>query len=103
MATIRIPTPLRGYAGGNATVQVSGATVGQLLDGLTSRYPDLRRHLFKDDGALRNFVSIFLNDEDVRHLGGLESSVTDADEVSIVPSIAGGASERSAAPTFGGG
>lgn len=91
MVTIRIPTPLRGYTGNSATVEASGATVGRLLDDMTSRYPDLRQHLFKEDGVLRNFVSIFLNDEDIRHLDGLASRVNQGDELSIVPSIAGGA------------
>ncbi|MCP4428292.1 MAG: MoaD/ThiS family protein [Chloroflexi bacterium] len=89
MATIRIPTPLRPYCGGQSSVQVSGGTVGAALDDLTNQYPDLRRHLF-DGNKLRSFVNVFLNEEDVRYLDGAETAVADNDALMIIPSIAGG-------------
>lgn len=90
MATIRIPTPLRPYTGGNGTINVSGATVGAALDSLTQQHPDLRPHLFEGD-ALRSFVNIYLNKEDVRYLDGSETAVSATDTLQIIPSIAGGA------------
>ncbi|MCA9997831.1 MAG: MoaD/ThiS family protein [Anaerolineales bacterium] len=89
MATIRIPTPLRPYTGGNGTINVSGATVGAALDSLTQQHPDLRAHLFEGD-ALRSFVNIYLNKEDVRYMDGAETAVSDTDTLQIIPSIAGG-------------
>jgi molybdopterin converting factor small subunit len=89
MTTIRIPTPLRPYAGGQSSVQVEGATVAEALGYLTSQYPDLRAHLF-DGETLRSFVNVFLNQEDVRNLNGPETAVTPDDTLLIIPSIAGG-------------
>ncbi|MBI4539499.1 MAG: molybdopterin-synthase adenylyltransferase MoeB [Gemmatimonadetes bacterium] len=90
-ATVRIPTPLRGYAGGAAEFEVGGHTVGEALAQLTTRHPALRAHLYAEDGSLRNFVSAYLNDEDVRHLKGPATPVREGDTITIVPSIAGGA------------
>ena len=90
MATIRIPTPLRAYTGGNATVTAEGESVQAVLDGLTKQYPDLSNHLF-DGEALRSFVNIYLNKEDIRHLDGPTTAVSATDTLMIVPSIAGGA------------
>ena len=90
MATIRIPTPLRPYTGGNGTINVSGATVGAALNSLTQQHPDLRQHLFEGD-ELRSFVNIYLNKEDVRYLDGSETAVSATDTLQIIPSIAGGA------------
>lgn len=87
---ITIPTPLRGYAGGQKTIQVEGATVGEALNALTAQFPNLRRHLFADDGQLRSFVNVYLNDEDVRYLRYVDTPVGDTDRISIVPSVAGG-------------
>jgi molybdopterin converting factor small subunit len=89
MATIRIPTPLRPYSGGQSSVQVSGETVGAVLADLTSQHPDLRPHLFEND-KLRSFVNVFLNEEDVRYLDGAETAVSETDTLMIIPSIAGG-------------
>jgi sulfur-carrier protein len=91
MPRIHIPTPLRQYAGKQPAVDVSGATIGEALSGLVSQHPDLRRHLYNDDGKLRAFVNVYLNDEDVRYLQKDATSVKDGDNISIVPSIAGGA------------
>jgi adenylyltransferase/sulfurtransferase len=90
MAKILIPTPLRQYAGKQDSVELSGATVGEVLSALTTQYQDLRRQLFNDEGKLRSFVNVYLNDEDIRYLQKDATPVKDGDTVSIVPSIAGG-------------
>ena len=88
---IHIPTPLRAYTGGQQTVSVPGATVGEALDGLTGAYPDLRNHLYTGEGKLRSFVKVYLNDDDIRYLPAKEATATtDDDELTIIPSIAGG-------------
>ncbi len=90
MPKILIPTPLRQFAGKRDSVEAAGATVGELLDGLTTQHPDLRRHLFNDEGKLRSFVNVYVNDEDIRYLEKSATPVKDGDTISIVPSIAGG-------------
>jgi adenylyltransferase/sulfurtransferase len=90
MPTIRIPTPLRPYTDRQAEVPVSGATVGEVLGDLTSKYPNIRQHLYADNGELRAFVNVYLNDEDIRHIRGSETPVQEHDRLMIVPSIAGG-------------
>jgi molybdopterin/thiamine biosynthesis adenylyltransferase/rhodanese-related sulfurtransferase/molybdopterin converting factor small subunit len=97
--TIHIPTPLRRFTGDQGEVQVEGATVGEALQDLTRRHPSLQRHLFTDDGALRSFVNLFLNDEDVRHLDKEGTRISAGDTLSIIPSIAGGAGGVSALET----
>ncbi len=87
---ILIPTPLRQYAGKKDAVDVPAQTVGEALSGLTAQYSDLRRHLYTDDGKLRAFVNVYLNDEDIRYLQKENTPVRDGDTLSIVPSIAGG-------------
>lgn len=87
---VRIPTPLRAYTDEQAAVTVQGATVGEALEDLVARYPDLRAQLYNDEGRLRSFVNIFRNDEDIRHLEKTDTSLREQDELSIVPSIAGG-------------
>lgn len=89
MATIKIPTPLRAFTGSQAQVSVNGETVGAALEDLTARYPELRPHLF-NGGELRNFVNVFLDDEDVRFLDGLNTEIEAGDNLRIIPSIAGG-------------
>lgn len=89
MSTIRIPTPLRQYTDGNASVAISGETVGAALQDLTTQYPALAGQLF-DEGKLRSFVNIYLNSEDIRYLNGEETAVSAGDALMIVPSIAGG-------------
>jgi len=92
---IHIPTPLRAYTGGQQTVNVAAATVGEALEQLTGAYPDLRNHLYTPEGKLRSFVNIYLNDDDIRYLPGKEAAeTTDADELTIIPSIAGGGTGR---------
>ncbi len=87
---IHIPTPLRQYADKKDSVEVNAGTVGDALQHLTSQHPDLRKHLFTDDGRLRAFVNVYLNDEDIRYLSKEHTPVKDSDTLSIVPSIAGG-------------
>jgi adenylyltransferase/sulfurtransferase len=88
--TIYIPTPLRPFTEKKESVEVSGGTVGELLADLTRRYEGLRRHLYTDDGRLRNFVNVYLNDEDIRYLQREQTPVKPGDSLSIVPSVAGG-------------
>src|SRR5215469_2027445 len=94
MPKIHIPTPLRQYAGKQPAVEVKGTTVGEVLTGLVSQHPDLRRHLYTDEGKLRAFVNVYLNDEDVRYLQKEATAVAEGDHISIVPSIAGGSSQH---------
>jgi adenylyltransferase/sulfurtransferase len=89
--TITIPTALRQYAAGNSELEVEAATVGEALERLTATHTELRKHLYNDRNALRNFVNVYVNDEDIRHGAGLETAVKEGDSVMIVPSIAGGA------------
>ncbi|HZM98036.1 MAG TPA: molybdopterin-synthase adenylyltransferase MoeB, partial [Pyrinomonadaceae bacterium] len=89
--TISIPAPLRQFAGGQSQLVVEAQTAGEALDQLTSTHSGLRRHLFNDQNVLRNFVNVYLNDEDIRHASGPETPVKDGDTIMIVPSIAGGA------------
>jgi molybdopterin converting factor small subunit len=90
MAKIHIPTPLRQYAGKQADVEVKASSIADALSSLVAKHPDLRRHLYTDDGKLRAFVNVYLNDEDVRYLQKEATAVKDSDTISIVPSIAGG-------------
>jgi len=90
MAKILIPTPLRQYAGKQDSVELTGATVGEVLHSLTSQYAELRRHLYNDEGKLRSFVNVYVNDDDIRYLDKEATRLKDGDTVSIVPSIAGG-------------
>src|SRR5579871_3084089 len=91
MPKVLIPTPLRQYAGKQDSVELSGATVGEVLGALTALHPDLRRQLYNDEGKLRSFVNVYLNDEDIRYLQKNATPVANSDTLSIVPSIAGGA------------
>ena len=93
MARILIPTPLRQFAEKQNTVEVAGATAGEALKALTVRFPDLQKHLFNDEGKLRSFVNVYLNDEDIRYTGKEATPVKDSDTLSIVPSIAGGSND----------
>ena len=88
--TVSIPTPLRGFTAGQDSVQLVGDTVGQVLDGLMATHTGLRRHLLQEDGRLRNFVSLYLNETDIRHLASTATPVHSGDVLTIVPSIAGG-------------
>jgi molybdopterin converting factor small subunit len=85
-----IPTPLRAYAGKQESVELQASTVGEALSALTSQFADLKKHLFADDGRLRSFVNVYVNDEDIRYLQKDQTRVNQGDTISIVPSIAGG-------------
>jgi len=90
MSKIHIPTPLRQYVGKQASVDVQGSTVGEAMNALVARHPDLRKHLYTDEGKLRAFVNLYVNDEDIRYLQKEATTLKDGDNISIVPSIAGG-------------
>jgi adenylyltransferase/sulfurtransferase len=90
MAKILIPTPLRQFTGGADSVDFSGASVAEVLGALVSAHPDLKKNLYNDEGKLRSFVNIYVNDEDIRYLSKDATPVSDGDTISIIPSIAGG-------------
>lgn len=88
---ILIPTPLRPYAEKESSIQFDARTVGDALDQLTGRFAELRKHLYADDGRLRSFVNVYVNDEDIRVLQKEKTPLHEGDTISIIPSIAGGA------------
>lgn len=88
--TVRIPTQLRPLAGGSSDVQVDGSSVGEVLKSLEAAHPGFQDRLFDDAGKLRRFVNVFVADEDIRFLNGLETSVAEGSTLSIVPAVAGG-------------
>lgn len=90
MATLRIPTPLRPYAEGQTEVTVQGHNVREALDDLVTRFPNLKKHLFNDVDELRPFVNLFLGEEDIRYLQGVNTPLKEGDKLVIIPSIAGG-------------
>src|SRR5271154_1312946 len=92
---VMIPTPLRVYAGKRDSAEFTAATVGEALSHLTTQFGDLRKHLFTEDGKLRSFVNVYVNDEDIRYLAKENTPTKDGDTISIVPSIAGGSSPTS--------
>jgi len=92
MAKVMIPTPLRQFAGKQDAVELTGASVGEVLGALTAQYPDLKKQIYNDEGKLRSFVNVYVNDEDIRYTGKDATPVKAADTISIVPSIAGGRS-----------
>jgi molybdopterin synthase sulfur carrier subunit len=88
---VHIPTPLRTYTGGEETVDIPGQTVAATLENLTAAYPQLKPNLYTPEGKLRSFVNLYVNDEDLRYLPEKEATpATDTDELTIIPSIAGG-------------
>jgi molybdopterin converting factor small subunit len=89
MATFTIPTPLRTFTDQSKTVDVNGATVGQALDDLTRKYPALRDHLF-NGAELRRFVNIYIGEEDIRFLNGLDTEISAEENLRIIPTVAGG-------------
>lgn len=89
---VSIPTPLRRYTDGAGVIEVSGHSVASALDSLLEKYPSLKKQLYTEDGRLRSFVNVYLNDEDIRYLEKNDTAVKPGDTISIVPSIAGGSS-----------
>lgn len=90
MPVVRIPTVLRKHTDGNAKVEASGGTVGEVFDDLTARHPGLREQLLEDD-KVRGFINVYVDDEDIRYLDGLGSDVESDSEIAIMPAVAGGA------------
>ena len=90
MAKIKIPPVLRPKTGGEAEVEASGSNVGEVLRALTAEHPDTDSQLFGPDGDLNRYVNVYLNDEDVRVLDGLDTSVSESDTIVILPAMAGG-------------
>lgn len=87
---VRLPTMLRDYAGGAASVAAAGATVGEVFTQVVGQYPGLRANLLADDGGLHKFVNVYRNDDDIRYLDALDTKVSDGDVISILPAVAGG-------------
>ncbi len=87
---VKIPTILRSYTGGEKSVEGKGETIGDLFGDLDTRYEGLRARLVADDGSLNRFVNVYLNDEDVRFMGGVNTPLSDGDVVTILPAVAGG-------------
>ena len=88
--TVRLPTVLRPQADGQKTVDISGANVGEVVTSLVGQYPGLEANLLDEEGQVRKFVNIYINDEDIRFLDKLETAVSAGDEVAILPAVAGG-------------
>jgi sulfur-carrier protein len=91
MATIKLPTILRKFTANEARVSAEGGTLRDVLKDLESRYPGITKNVLADDGGLHRFINVYVNDEDVRYLGSLETEVKEDDTVSILPAVAGGA------------
>jgi molybdopterin converting factor small subunit len=87
---VMIPTPLRAYADKQESIQLQASNVGEAMQALTARFKELKKHLYSDDGRLRSFVNVYVNDEDIRYMQKDQSPLREGDTVSIVPSIAGG-------------
>lgn len=98
MATVYIPTPLRPFVGNQESLELAGDSVSEILANLTEQYGDLNKHLFDEEGKLRSFINIYVNDEDIRYLEHEKTKISDSDTISLVPSIAGGAVEVQAPP-----
>jgi MoaD family protein len=94
MSTVKIPPVLRPRTDGESEVAAAGETVGEVLTALAEAHPATRDQLFSEDGELNRYVNVYLNDEDVRVLDGLETAVTETDTVVILPAMAGGATRR---------
>jgi len=89
--TVRIPTVLRAATQGEKTVSIEGSTVGDVLDRLVDDHPGVKGQVFTEDGTLHRFLNVYVNDDDVRYTGGLETEVAAGDEVTLLPAVAGGA------------
>ena len=94
---VMIPTPLRQFTGRQSSIECNAATVGEALGALTGTYTELKKHLFTDEGKIRSFVNVYVNDEDIRFLDKENTRTKDGDTISIVPSIAGGTGRNGAA------
>jgi len=90
-AVLRVPTVLRPAMGGASVIVVEGDTVGEVLLRLTATYPAVKRQLLNPDGTLHRFLNVYVNDDDVRYLGGVDASIANNDEITLLPAVAGGA------------
>ena len=88
--TVRLPTVLRVHAGGQSSVEAAGSTLREVVDNLVGEYPGIAGHLLADDKSIAHFVNVYVNDEDVRYLDQLDTTVAEGDEVAILPAVAGG-------------
>ena len=88
--TVRLPTIMRTHAGGQSEVSAQGSTVGEVIEDLLLQFPGTATHLKAPDGGVHKFVNVYVNDEDIRYLGKLDTPVKDGDQVSILPAVAGG-------------
>ena len=88
--TVRLPTIMRANAGGQSEISAQGSTIGEIIDDVVKQFPGTATHLRAPDGGVHRFVNVYLNDEDVRYLGKLDTAVSEGDTVSIVPAVAGG-------------
>jgi len=89
-AVVRIPTVLRPAMGGHTTLTVQGSTIGEVLGELTTSYPAIKGQLLNEDGSLHRFLNVYVNDDDVRYLGGVGAPVANEDEITLLPAVAGG-------------
>lgn len=94
MPTVRIPSPLRRYAEGQAQISVAGNSVIAIIDNLEARYPGVKNRICDDNGQIKRYVSVFINQDEIRTLKGADSPVNDWDEISLVPAMAGGHSKN---------
>ena len=99
MSIVKIPPVLRQSTGGAKEVQADGANVGELLRSVATEHPDTERQLFAEDGQLNRYVNVYLNDEDVRVLDGLDTPVSESDTLVILPAMAGGAATPGSSPS----
>ncbi len=90
MAVLRIPTPLRAYTNGQSEVSVTGSNISDVLTDLTTQYPSLRPHLFNEGGDLRPFVNLFVGENNIKDLQGVNTPINDGEKIMLIPSIAGG-------------
>lgn len=90
MTQVRIPSPLRRYTDGQSKVETNGATIQELIDNLEAQHPGVKSRLCDENGQIKRYVNVFVNDEEIRTLQGVETPITDKDEVSIIPAMAGG-------------
>ena len=88
--TVRLPTIMRANAGGQSEISAEGETVGEVIDDIVKQFPGTANHLKAPDGGVHRFVNVYVNDEDIRYIGKLETKVADGDTVSIIPAVAGG-------------
>ena len=92
MTTLRIPTPLRAYTSGKSEVQVTGAKISEALTDLTSQFPAIKPHIFSEGGELRPFVNLFVGENNIKDLQGVDTPIKDGEKIMLIPSIAGGVS-----------